>query len=211
MLFIKLFTLKLTIIYLKENYFIYFDLINIIKMEEIMNLLKRIFISILVMFISASLLTPKIFALENNTLEANYYDKNGNYYNPETGEYFIWEQNARSTAKVFSFKIRYSVVSNYFFLNSDTVRIRVYRATFVKENNTSASCCNGHEFEVDLRRNALLDTHNKATFYAPFISTQTWNLGSGFYTSQEYYLEINNNYSLPDGVYLAGSGEVYCS
>ena len=176
-----------------------------------MNLLKRIFISILVMFISASLLTPKIFALENNTLEANYYDKNGNYYNPETGEYFIWEQNARSTAKVFSFKIRYSVVSNYFFLNSDTVRIRVYRATFVKENNTPASCCNGHEFQVDLRRDTYFDTHNVATFYAPFISTQTWNLGGGFFLNAPYYVEITNIDTLPSDVYLAGSGEVYCS
>ncbi|MBM6929632.1 hypothetical protein H5999_00955 [[Clostridium] spiroforme] len=176
-----------------------------------MKFIKKMFISFLVMFISLSLITPKIFALENNTLEANYYDNNGNYYNPETGEYFIWEQNSRSTAKVFSFKIRYSVASSYFELNSGTVRIKVYRATFVKENNTPASCCNGHEFQVDLRRHTYFDTHNIATFYAPFISTQTWNLGSGFFTNEPYYVEIGNIDNLPDGVYLAGSGEVYCS
>lgn len=173
---------------------------------------KKIFIVLLAMFISLSIMSPKVFAqgIDNNQ-DTDYYDENGNYYNPETGEYFIWEQNARSTAKVFSFKIRYSVTSNTFRLNSSTVRIRVYRATFVKENNTSASCCNGHEFQVDLRREAIFDTHNKATFYAPFISTQTWNLGSGFYTTENYYLEINNIDTLPSDVYLAGSGEVYCS
>lgn len=162
------------------------------------------------MLISISLVSPKINALENNT-QTSYYDENGNYFNPETGEYFIWEQNTRSTAKVFSFKIRYSVTSNAFLLNSETVRIRVYRATFQKADNTTASCCNNHQFQVDLRRDTYLDTHNVATFYAPFISTQTWNLGSGFFLNAPYYLEINNNYSLPDGVYLAGSGEVYCS
>lgn len=175
-----------------------------------MNLLKKIFISSLVMLISISLISPKINALEDNT-QTSYYDENGNYFNPETGEYFIWEQNTRSTAKVFSFKIRYSVSSSYFRLNTDTVRIRVYRATFQKADNTSASCCNDHEFQVDLRRESIFDTHNKATFYAPFISTQTWNLGSGFYTTENYYLEIYNIDNLPSGVYLAGSGEVYCS
>lgn len=176
-----------------------------------MKIIKKIFISMLVMFISISLISPKVFALENNTTETGYYDENGNYINPETGEYFIWEQNSRSTAKVFSFKIRYSVTSSYFQLNSSTVRIKVYRATFQHEDNTTASCCNGHELQVDLRRRSFLDTHNKATFYAPFISTQTWNLGGGFSTIDQYYLEINNIDTLPSNVYLAGSGEVYCS
>ncbi|MBM6841014.1 hypothetical protein H6A03_05610 [[Clostridium] spiroforme] len=173
---------------------------------------KKIFIILLAMFISLSIMSPKVFAQGiGNNQDTGYYDENGNYYNPETGEYFIWEQNSRSTAKVFSFKIRYSVTSNTFRLNSSTVRIRVYRATFVKENNTPASCCNSHQFQVDLRREAILDTHNIATFYAPFISTQTWNLGGGFYTSENYYVQIGNIDNLPSDVYLAGSGEVYCS
>ena len=176
-----------------------------------MKSLKKIFIVFLVTFVFGSLLTPKTHALENIYSEVNYYDENGNYINPETGEYFIWEQNSRSTAKVFSFKIRYSVTSGAFLLNSETVRIRVYRATFVKENNTPASCCNGHEFQVDLRRDTYLDTHNIATFYAPFISTQTWNLGGGFFLNAPYYLQIGNIDNLPSDVYLAGSGEVYCS
>lgn len=175
-----------------------------------MTLFKKIFICLMTILISVSIVTPKIFASDYSQ-NNDYYDENGNYYNPETGEYFIWEQNTRSTAKVFSFKIRYSVTSNLFRLNTEKVQIKVYRATFQKADNTSTSCCNSHEFQIDLRRNAFFDTHNKATFYAPFISTQNWNLGSGFYTNAEYYLEINNNYSLPDGVYLAGSGEVYCS
>lgn len=176
-----------------------------------MNSLKKIFIIFLVTFVFGSLITPKIHALDNKTAQASYYDENGNYINPETGEYFIWEQNARSTAKVFSFKIRYSVASSNFLLNSSTVRIKVYRATFQKADNTPASCCNSHEFKVDLRRDSIIDTHNIATFYAPFISTQTWNLGGGFFTNEQYYVQIGNIDNLPSDVYLAGSGEVYCS
>ncbi len=165
----------------------------------------------LVMFVSISLVTPKIFVFYNNASNTGFYDEYGNYINPETGEYFIWEQNSRSTAKVFSFKIKYSVSSSNFLLNSSTVRIKVYRATFVKENNTPASCCNSHKFQVDLRRDSIFDTHNVATFYAPFISTQTWNLGGGFFTSEQYYLQITNLDPIPDNVYLTVSGEVYCS
>ncbi len=174
-----------------------------------MKLIKKIFVLLLVTFVSTILISPKIYALDDKNT-SGYYDANGNYYNPDTGEYFIWEQNTRSTAKVFSFKIRYSVASTNFSLSTSNARIKVYRATFVKENNTSASCCNGHEFQVDLRRDSLFDSHNVATFYAPFISTQTWNLGGGFNTLAQYYLEINNIDTLPSDVYLAGSGEVYC-
>lgn len=177
-----------------------------------MKLYKKTFLLLLVMFICISLISPKVFAMESNNIQTNTnYDENGNYYNTETGEYFIWETNSRSTAKTFSFKIRYSVASSNFLLNSSTVRIKVYRAVFQKSDGSSASCCNSHEFQVDLRRDTIFDTHNIATFYAPFTSTQTWNLGGGFSTNAQYYVEINNNYSLPSGVYLVGSGEVYCS
>ena len=173
--------------------------------------IKKIIIFLLVMLVSISILSPKVYASNDDSTQQEYYDENGNYYNLETGEYFIWNTNSRSTAKTFSFKIRYLVSSASFRLNSSTVRIKVYQAVFQKSDGSSASCCNDHEFVVDLRREALLDTHNKAYFYAPFTSTQTWNLGGGFYTTENYYLEINNNYSLPSGVYLVGSGEVYCS
>ena len=174
-----------------------------------MKLFKKLFISFMTVLISISIVSPKVFASDYSQ-NNGYYDENGNYYNPETGEYFIWEQNTRSTAKVFSFRIRYSVTSAYFQLNTENARIKVYRATFQNADNTPASCCNDHEFEVDLRRHTYFDTHNKATFYAPFISSQTWNLGGGFFTNAEYYLEINNIDTLPSDVYLAGSGEVYC-
>lgn len=176
-----------------------------------MKLLKKIFISLLFVTMSVSLITPKVYAIGTSNEETNCYDENGNYLNAETGEYFIWDTNSRSTAKTFSFKIRYSVSSGLFRLNSSTVRIKVYRAVFQKSDGSSASCCNDHEFQVDLRRNAFFDTHNIATFYAPFTSTQTWNLGGGFYTDAEYYLEIYNIDTLPSNVYLVGSGEVYCS
>ncbi len=173
--------------------------------------IKKIIIAFLVMLVSVSILSPKVSALNNIDTNQDYYDENGNYFNTETGEYFIWDTNSRSTAKTFSFKIRYSISSESFRLNSSTVRIKVYRAVFQKTDGSSASCCNDHEFVIDLRREAIFDTHNRAYFYAPFTSTQTWNLGGGFYTNEAYYVEIINNYSLPSGVYLVGSGEVYCS
>lgn len=77
---------------------------------------------------------------------------------------------------------------------------------------SNASCCNKHWFEVDLRRDRVVsDTHNYANFYAPINSTKTVDLGGGFFTSDEYYIELTNHDALPSGIYLVGEGEVYCS
>lgn len=72
-----------------------------------MKLYKKILIFILTVFIASSIIPYRVFALDTYDLqESGYYDKNGNYFNPETGEYFIWNQNNRSTAKTFSFNFK---------------------------------------------------------------------------------------------------------
>ena len=76
------------------------------KGEKIM---KKIIVMLLSLMVMTSVGTMNVSALEsvNNNI---YYDEKGNYDNPETGEYFHWDNsNARSTAKSFSFKIRYSL------------------------------------------------------------------------------------------------------
>lgn len=181
------------------------------KSTEKEDIMKKVLLSLLVMFLSVTLISPSVSALETNNLSnKEYYDENGNYYNPETGEYFIWNQNSRSTAKPFSFKFQYTLTSSNFKLNTSRVKINVYNAHFEYGSGTDTSCCNDHHFEVDLRRDQLiLPTHNIADFYAPFSSASV-DLGSGFSTDAEYFIEINNVDGLDEGVYLVGNGEVYC-
>lgn len=175
---------------------------------------KKILVSLLTILVSISVIFPKVFAMEIDNLQnSEYFDENGNYFNPETGEYFIWTQKGRSTAKTFSFNFRNWLYSDDFKLNSANVKIKIYNAHFEYASGEKASCCNNHWFEVDLRRKRSIvsDTHNYASFYAPISSTKTVNLGSGFFTSDEYYIELTNHSSLPYGIYLVGEGEVYCS
>lgn len=177
-----------------------------------MKICKKILVPILAIFISIFLVSPRVFAMENvNSEDSEYYDEKGNYFNPETGEYFIWNNNERSTAKSFSFNIKGSITSSKFRLNSSSVQIKIYSAKFEYANGNSASCCNNHYFEVNLRRSRLIgDTNNYANFYAPFNSTKTVNLGGGFYTNEDYYIEVTNHSQLSYGIYLVGNGEVYC-
>lgn len=179
-----------------------------------MKLYKKILIFILTVFIASSIIPYRVFALDTYDLqESGYYDKNGNYFNPETGEYFIWNQNNRSTAKTFSFNFKSWIKSSNFKLNSSNVKIKIYSARFKYASGSNASCCNKHWFEVDLRRDRVVvsDTHHYANFYAPINSTKTVDLGGGFFTSDEYYIELTNHDALPSGIYLVGEGEVYCS
>lgn len=48
-------------------------------------------------------------------------------------------------------------------------------------------------------------------FMLQLIVQKTVDLGGGFFTSDEYYIELTNHDALPSGIYLVGEGEVYCS
>lgn len=154
---------------------------------------------------------PKeIHATENSSTNSNineYYDKLGNYYNPETGEYFQWDNfNSKGYNKSFSFKMRYTLSSNYFKLDGTNVQIELGRVYFEHYNGYKTECCNNHRFQVNLRRNGT--SNNISNFNAPFGSA-TSSLGGGFSTTANYLIEITNIAGLPSSVYLTGSGSVY--
>lgn len=151
--------------------------------------------------------------LQNEEWNPEYIDENGNYDNPETGEYFHWEETeiiqTRSglvTAKSFSFEIKTFISSGYFKLKGTNARIDMEYADFVWTSGNPASCCNNHKYTVNLRRNGL--SNNIGTFYAPH-GTWVWDLGDGFSQTADYKVEITNHDSLPDySIRLRGAGTI---
>lgn len=151
--------------------------------------------------------------LQNEEWNPKYIDENGNYDNPETGEYFHWEETEtiRTRAglvnvKEFSFEIKNWITSGNFKLKGTNARIEMYSANFVWTSGAAASCCNNHEYTVNLRRNGL--SNNIAYFEAPH-GNWVWDYGDGFSQSANYIVEITNLDKLPnDSVRLKGSGTV---
>lgn len=176
--------------------------------------MKKIIITVLMSFaLMVALSDTSVFALQdtlsnqsNNVLK--YYDELGNYYNPETGEYFRWG-NARSNVKNFTFKINIFVKSTDFKLDTKKVKINVDNAKYVYGGGGEVPGQKG-KFTVNLRRSAWPHSDNIAKFDAPWSSRQTNDLGSGFSLDTQYYIEITTTNSLDKGVYLVGSGNVYC-
>lgn len=146
---------------------------------------------------------------EDEGINPEYIDENGNYYNPETGEYFRWIKTTTrgmETAYDFTFEIQSRVSSGYFKLLSANARIDMIYADFVYTSGTEASCCNSHKYTVNLRRSGL--SNNIATFYAPH-GTWVWDLGDGFSTSASYKVEIENYDALAsDSMRLRGAGTI---
>lgn len=175
--------------------------------------MKKIIAILITFALTVALSGPSIFALQDNTPNldntvSKYYDKLGNYYNPETGEYFIWE-NSRSNVKNFSFKINIFVESASFELDTTKVEINIDTAKYVYGGGNEVPDQKGN-FTVNLRRSAWPHSNNIAKFSAPRSSLQTYDLGSGFSLETNYYIEITTTNSLDKGIYLEGSGNVYC-
>ena len=152
-----------------------------------------------------------------STVEDNYYIINGelkvpmnqNYYNPDTGEYFIWDDSANETvgsrdsnAKYFTFKIRHSVTSGKFTISSSTVRVDSF-ATVVDGADEPVAGYDPQNYSVTLYR---------------IIGGQTLNFESGYSeTGYLYGLSAGSQYrvtiahtdaTLPAGLYLSGHGNV---
>lgn len=163
--------------------------------------------------LTIALSSPGVFALQNITpnLDNNafgYYDELGNYYNPETGEYFRWG-NSRSNVKNFTFKINIFVESASFKLDTKKVKINVDNVKYVYGGGNEVPNQKG-KFTVNLRRSPWPHSDNIAKFNAPCSSLQTYDLGSGFALDTNYYIEVTTTNSLDKGIYLEGSGNVYC-
>lgn len=138
--------------------------------------------------------------IDGNTIVPLYQ----NYYNPDTGEYFIWNlttDRAGTVAKSFSFKIQYSVTSSNFVINSNSVRVSA-TAHIEDKYGIESTQNNGHKYSIELNR--LLST-KKLQF--AIGGTESGKI-SGLSSGKKYYLRIVNNDSMSKLNYLVGSGTV---
>ena len=175
-------------------------------MKKIIALLASFALTITLSSSSTFALQSTTPYIENNV--SNYYDKLGNYYNPETGEYFKWG-NSRSNVKDFTFKINIFIESARFKLDTEKVKINIDSVKYVYGGGNNVPNQKGN-FTVNLRRSSFIPSNNIAKFNAPQSLRQTYDLGNGFSLDTTYYIEITSSNSLDKGIYLEGSGNVYC-
>lgn len=150
------------------------------------------------------------YAVESTQFEEENYSYE--YYNKDTGEYFIWEgtnPNSRSNVVgTFRFKIqRFLRPDKNFFFKTDKVKVVMNEAYFANYEGVKKSYCNKHRFNISVQRYGV--TNNYAYFTAPIISTTSKKLGGGFLLSPTpYRIEITNESELPSYVFLCGSGNI---
>lgn len=128
---------------------------------------------------------------------------NENYENPETGEYFRWvtNPNARGTiAKSFEFKIRYSVTSSKFTVDSSTVTVSS-SAQVQDRYGYNQSGYSGHAYQIQVTG---IYSRNLYFSVGGTESGTISNLESG----GSYKVTIINNDYLNDSLYLVGSGTI---
>lgn len=155
-------------------------------------------------------ITMTSFAAEPKVLqdEREYLIVNGNdivyvgddYENPDTGEYIHWNTDARGIDKSFSFKIRYSVTSSSFTVNSSTVYVSSDAHVEDLYGNT-VSGYDGHEYTV-----SIVGLYNRNLQFS-VGGTQSGTI-TGLNDGGSYKVQITNNDYLSDTLYLVGSGTV---
>ena len=171
--------------------------------------MKKLVSIITVFTLIFSMCGLNVAALENNSTNyEEYYDEDGNYNNPETGEFFRWiSPVARSTSKEFSFKIRYSLKSDAFALHSSRIKVYLTEAIIVDGNGVERADNVGKRFTINLRRNGL--SNNIARFKTPVNHPEVVDLGGDFATSTvSYNLELNVEDALSANRYIYGWGSI---
>ena len=145
--------------------------------------------------------------LSSETVDSGLVIVDGqDWENPETGEYFRWLDEVPTTrgtiAKEFEFKIRTSVLSSGFSINSTAVDI--YANAKVRNGET----------------NKVLPGYDDAVFSVTLIrvlwsKTISGTVGdglsgsiSGLTSGTNHQIRITNKDRLPDGYYLVGDGTV---
>lgn len=119
------------------------------------------------------------------------------YENPESGEYIHWDNRVRGTDKSFSFKIRYSITSSSFTVNS--TRERISCSAIVTDGALNGqSGYSGHAYTVTMGGKTLNFKVN---------GTQSGTI-SGLSKGSKYTIKITNKDYLPSNRYLNGSGKV---
>ncbi|MNW56151.1 hypothetical protein MKZ15_01655 [Paenibacillus sp. FSL R7-0216] len=165
-------------------------------------------------FIIATLLCLVMVLGTSANVSANESDKSiklsygENYENKETGEYFRWVTSptkkgiaANSVAKEFEFKIRFSVESDGFTIDSSSVDID--STAWVEDVfGNVESGYEGHKYTVQLSR--LLTTKS---LQFDIDGTESGTI-SGLTSGGTYKIKIINNDYIPDGQYLVGYGSV---
>lgn len=181
-------------------------------MKRILNLMVIWCVALTVVFGSTSLVSAKEKATES--IYALNDEEYTDYENPETGEYFRWENtNARSNVKNFTFRIRNYVESSSFKIDGTKLTVYINSTRCVYASGTIADIKEGSkEFVVGVyKSSSIWPTPTEATFYGPNKYPTSKSLGGGFTNGANYYLRVTNRDELPYSIYLDGSGYIYAS
>ena len=134
-------------------------------------------------------------------------DDDGNYCNPSTGEYFKWtsEKSHAKSAHDFSFKIRYSVTSKSFTVNSTSVTV-TSDAHLEDKYGAWHSKSGGFDYQVSIigiyARNLNFNTNgSQRGVVSNLINGGTYRVSIG--TGEPMPLDKDG-----DQLYLVGSGSV---
>lgn len=146
--------------------------------------------------------TQEDFYLVINGNERVYVGEN--YYNEDTGEYIYWinNDNARSgeLAKSFTFRIRYSITSSDFTVNSTSVAV-VTDAHVEDIYGNEVSGYQGHAYQVD-----SIGIYARTLKFS-IGGTQTGTV-TGLQNGGSYRVRISNSDYLSDLYYLVGGGTI---
>ena len=128
---------------------------------------------------------------------------NENYENTETGEYFRWttNTNVRGTiAKGFEFKIRYSVTSSKFTVDSSTVTVSS-SAQVQDKYGYNQSGYSGHGYQIK-----ITGVYSRNLYFS-VGGTESGTI-SDLKSGGSYTVTIINNDYLEYNYYLVGSGSI---
>lgn len=137
------------------------------------------------------------------------------YYNSDTGEYFVWEDEqsgpttrAATVAKKFSFKIASSVTTKGFTIKSTQAKVKMTKADVVNQNGyVYKSAYDGYKYCIDVYKTLLKKTMNL------YVHKQATGMVDGLAKGKTYYLTVRNPGTF-DGAgagtrYLKGNGTLY--
>ncbi len=125
---------------------------------------------------------------------------NENYENPETGEYIRWRittDTALRTAKVFDFKIRYSLTTSQFVMGNTSAMVYT-SANIVDLAEQPVSGYSGHRYSVK-----ITGVYTRSLTFT--IGGTSAGLVTGLTEGGKYKATIINNDYLDDVHYLMGT------
>ena len=134
-------------------------------------------------------------------------DQQGNYSNPETGEYLKWSEGKErgNVAKNFEFRIQYSITSGQFAINSNSVTVDC-DAWIENKYGAEQNLDNGYDYTV-----SIIGLYERKLYF----NTDNVQSGtiSGLQSGGQYKVSIAASGAMPtddngEKMYLVGSGSV---